>query len=114
MLTDVNQNNGLNHIAIRSKPRCDICKNIVCPKRDSISYDSGKHRRMVCLICIANTQHPFVREALKEGTLSASRVLAARVGGGCPQPCPAGAAGGCSVATRAAALADLEAALEST
>lgn len=68
-------------------------------------------QRMVCLKCVSEARHPLLIKALKERTLDASTVLAARVGGRCPSACATATTGGCSVATRAALLADFADAL---
>jgi hypothetical protein len=102
---------GLRQPVVRGSNRCELCQSNGCPSLTSIPLEGGKYRRLVCNRCIASTTHPFIQKALKERRIEASKVLAARVGGGCPQPCAQGAAVGCLVATRAASLAELHDAL---
>jgi hypothetical protein len=87
---------------------CHACKTSECGTGQTLLVPGQENRqRFICVKCIAATKDATVRHALETNALSASQVLALRVGRGCPRDCLTARAGVCSVATRAHALQEL-------
>ena len=93
---------------ITGSRRCHSCKTSECGKGQYLPVPEQEGRqRFICNKCIAATKDATVQSALKTNALSASQVLALRVGTGCPRDCLTERAGACSLATRAHALQEL-------